>query len=138
MFNREHSTLNDSSRCSDSPKCFITIRSIDHCHSSRHFKQNQISGAFAYLALIFAPVYVGFHNGSPSDAHFAHFIIPPQVTLLSVHRNKNKYSDHIVHLLLSNNTDVHTSSPTPAIAVSTSNTILLLAHYDFQVHHVRI
>ncbi|AXH74416.1 MAG: hypothetical protein [Circoviridae sp.] len=33
---------------------------------------------------------------------------------------------------------LRTSSPTPAIAVSTSNTILLLAHYDFQVHHVRI
>ncbi|AXH78922.1 MAG: hypothetical protein [Circular genetic element sp.] len=87
MFNREHSTLNDSSRCSDPPKCFVTFRSIDHCHSSRHFKQNQISGTFAYLALIFAPVYVGFQSGSPSHAHFAHFIANTRNSCIHIEYN---------------------------------------------------
>jgi len=143
MFNREHSTHNDSSRCSDSPKCFVTIRSIQnaHCHSSRHSRQNQMSGDLIYLALTFAPVYVGFQRGSPSHAHFAHFIIPPPVTSLFVDRNKNKYSDHIVHLLQSDNTDVRISSETPAVirpTIPTNSSCSYFSKYDFQFHHVRI
>ena len=142
MFNGEHSTLNDSSSCSDPPKCFVTFRSIDHCHSSRHSKQNQISGDLIYLALIFAPVYVGFQRGSTSHAHFAHFILIPHGILCNiwhiceyVHRKKTTlHKVYISSRLL--------PSETPAIhrpTIPTNSSCSYFSyHHDFQVHHVRI
>ena len=138
MFNREHSTHNDSSRCSDSPEFSVTIRSIQnaHCHSSRHFKQNQISGAFAYLALIFAPVYVGFQSGSPSHAHFAHFIVLHRHIGISNnschHATSNPFAFHKVHKAASETPAVH--RPT----IPTNSSCSYFSHYDFQVHHIRI
>jgi len=75
MFNREHSSPDHSMSCSNSCQGNIPFRSIDHCHSSRHVKQNQICGSLIHrLGFLPPPVYVGLNNFSPSHAHFAHFI----------------------------------------------------------------